>query len=226
MRAALRFGASVLAVSGALLVADAAATLLWQEPLSALVAARGQAELERELGPAAAGPTRRPIGRGELARLARAQTTKMRRGRAVGRIELPTLRRSSVVVEGTDPDSLRRGPGHYPETPLPGSGRTAGVAGHRTTFGAPFRTVDRLRPGDPIEVEMPYGRLTYRVERTRIVSPRALWVVKPVGYDRLVLTACHPLYSAAQRIVVFARLVKATAPQRVAGTAAEPLPSS
>ena len=83
------------------------------------------------------------------------------------------------------------------------------VAGHRTTYGAPFRSVDRLRGGDELVMAMPYGRFTYEVERTRIVAPTALWVTRRVGHDRLVLSACHPLYSAAKRIVVFARLVDA-----------------
>src|SRR5262249_30762658 len=65
-----------------------------------------------------------------------------------------------------------------------------------------------LRKGDSITVTMPYGRFTYTVERRRIVDPNAIWVIDRVGYNRLVLTACHPLYSAAQRIVVFARLVR------------------
>ena len=103
------------------------------------------------------------------------------------------------------------GPGHYPETPLPGARGTVAIAGHRTTYGAPFRRVDRLERGDPIELRMPYGRFTYRVERTRVVAPTATWVTRRVAYDRLVLTACHPLYSAAGRIVVFARLDSAVA---------------
>jgi sortase A len=86
---------------------------------------------------------------------------------------------------------------------------TVGIAGHRTTYGAPFRHVDRLRRGDKVEVDMPYGRFTYEVQRTRIVPPTAIWVTDRVSYDRLVLSACHPLYSAAKRIVVFARLVDA-----------------
>ena len=73
------------------------------------------------------------------------------------------------------------------------------IAGHRTTHGAPFRNIDQLDPGDSIEVEMPYGTFYYRVERTRIVDPTALWVKDKVGYNRLILSACHPLYSAAQR---------------------------
>jgi sortase A len=83
------------------------------------------------------------------------------------------------------------------------------IAGHRTTYGAPFRRVDDLGRGDRIELRMPYGRFVYRVERTRIVPPTEVSVTARVSYDRLVLSACHPLYSAAQRIVVFARLEEA-----------------
>ena len=91
---------------------------------------------------------------------------------------------------------------------VPGAPGTVGIAGHRTTYGAPFRHVDRMRPGDRIEVETAYATITYRVERLRIVPPSATWVVGRRNFDRLVLTACHPLYSAAKRIVVFARLVR------------------
>ncbi len=109
------------------------------------------------------------------------------------------------MVEGTDPGELRSGPGHYPGTALPGAGTTVAIAGHRTTYGAPFRRLDDLERGDVITVRMPYGRVVYRVERTRIVDPDATWVTRPAGREQLVLTACHPLYSAEQRIVVFAR---------------------
>ncbi len=114
-----------------------------------------------------------------------------------------------MFVEGTDTDSLRHGPGHYPANPLPGAPGTVAIAGHRTTYGAPFRKLDKLRKRDEIVVTMPYGRFTYEVERTQIVSPEAVEVTRRVSYDRLVLTACHPLYSAKQRIVVFARQVRA-----------------
>jgi sortase A len=89
------------------------------------------------------------------------------------------------------------------------------IAGHRTTYLAPFRNIDDFKPRDRITLEMPYGRFDYEVERTRIVKPNALWVTKRVAYDRLVLSACHPLYSASERIVVFARLVS-TAPRGAA----------
>jgi sortase A len=104
---------------------------------------------------------------------------------------------------------LRDGPGHYPATSLPGERGTMAIAGHRTTFGAWFRHIDRLTPGDALELDLPYGRFTYRVQRTRIVPPTALWITGNVGYDRLVLSACHPPFSASKRIVVFARLVSA-----------------
>ena len=90
---------------------------------------------------------------------------------------------------------------------MPGLPGTVAIAGHRTTYLAPFRNINELHKGDRIALEMPYANFTYRVQGVRIVSPSEYSVVRRVGYDRLVLTACHPLYSAAQRIVVFARQV-------------------
>lgn len=192
MRAVVRFIASVMMVSGVLLIADAALTVAWQEPVSAVVSEREQAELSE----AYISAPRRVLERRPL------------KGDAIARLDLPSLDRSYYVVEGTDTESLRKGPGHYPDTPLPGERGTAAIAGHRTTYGAPFRTIDQLRRGDPIVVEMPDGTFYYRVERVRIVDDSALWVTDKVAYNRLVLTACHPLYSAAQRVVAFARFVK------------------
>jgi sortase A len=190
MRAVLRFLASVMMVSGALLITDAVVTLVWQEPVSAFVAEREQAALKDALFD----PPERVLRREPL------------EGDAIARMEIPAIGVSEYVVEGTDTGDLRKGPGHYPDTPLPGERGTVAIAGHRTTYGAPFRRVDDLEPGDRIELRMPYGRFTYRVERTRIVEPTELSVTARVAYDRLVLSACHPLYSAAQRIIVFARL--------------------
>ncbi|HZN87608.1 MAG TPA: class E sortase [Thermoleophilaceae bacterium] len=191
MRAVLRFVASVMIVSGTLLIADAAVTLLWQEPVSAFVAERHQGKLET----AYFDPPRRVVRREPL------------EGDAIARIAIPAIGVSEYVIEGTDLGSLRRGPGHYPETPLPGEPGTVAIAGHRTTYGAPFREIDQLDPGDRIVVDMPDGRFVYRVERTVIVDDQDLSVLEPAGYRRLLLSACHPLYSAAQRIIVFARQV-------------------
>lgn len=197
VRVVLRFVASVMMVSGTLLIADAGATLLWQEPVSAYFANQEQGKLKT----AFFDPPRRVIHRMPL------------KGDAIARIEMPSIGVSEYVVEGTDVDSLRKGPGHYPETPLPGDPGTAAIAGHRTTYGAPFRRIDQLRHGQPITLDMPDGRFVYRVERTKIVDDQDLSVLDRVGYRRLVLSACHPLYSAAQRIIVFARFERREAPR-------------
>jgi sortase A len=195
MRAVLRFVASVLMVSGAMLIADAALTLTWQEPVSAFLANRQQTKLKHQL-------TKLPPSAHDLIRF------KPLKGDAIGEIEMPAIHKHAYVVQGDDTDSLRKGPGHYPDTPLPGKRGTVAIAGHRTTHGAPFRHIDSLKPGNRIILAMPYGTFTYRVERTRIVDPNATWIKDKVSYNRLVLSACHPLYSAAQRIVVFARLAR------------------
>jgi sortase A len=206
MRHVLRFVASVMMVSGVLLIGDAAVTLIWQEPISAFVAARQQNALADELDD--------PVRRANVTRALKDPVERsMLRGDAIGRIELPTIDKDYYVVEGTDTGSLRKGPGHYEDTPLPGERGTVGIAGHRTTHGAPFRNIDKLDRGDRVEMEMPYGTFIYRVERTRIVDDSAVEVKEPVGYNRLLLSACHPLYSAAQRIVVFARFVRREAPE-------------
>jgi sortase A len=184
-------------VSGCLLIADAAVTVIWQEPISALLADRQQAALAREL--------ERPSGR---------ERRRPQLGEALGKIVLPSIDRSYYVVEGTRTKDLRKGPGHYADTPLPGERGTVGIAGHRTTHGAPFRNIDSLKPRDPLRLEMLDGTYVYRVEKTRIVPPSEVSVKRRVGYDRLILSACHPLYSAAKRIVVFARFVR-KAPARL-----------
>jgi sortase A len=201
VRHALRFTASVMMVSGSLLIADAAVTLLWQEPISAFLAARQQDALANEL--------EEPGARARVIRALKDPVERKKlKGDAIGRIELPSIDKDYYVVEGTDTGSLRKGPGHYPETPLPGQRGTIGIAGHRTTHGAPFRNIDDLHRGDQVLLEMPYGTFVYSVERTRIVDDSDLSVKRKVSFNRVILTACHPLYSAAQRIVVFARFVR------------------
>jgi sortase A len=216
MRRWLKPISSVLLVVGSLLLIDALVTLVWQEPLSALYSKVEQGKLGDDLAklentePSAT--DRKVLDRlGSLdRRLAYAARVLNRRtddGQPLGRIRMRSIGVDSVVVAGTGTASLRRGPGHYPGTPLPGARGTVAIAGHRTTYGAPFRRLDKLRSGDRISLAMPYGRFDYEVERRRFVPPTATWVTQRVRYDRLVLSACHPLYSAAQRIVVFARLV-------------------
>jgi sortase A len=217
VRSVLRLLSTLLIVSGSLLLADAGATLVWEEPVSSLYARFQQSDLQGQLDRLdKIKPTpveqkalqKLPDPKRRLAFAARSLDRKTDDGDAVGKILIDRIGLSSVVVEGTDAGDLRKGPGHYPGTPLPGQRGTVAIAGHRTTYGAPFRKIDKIKPRDEITVVMPYGRFTYRVERTRIVPPTAVWVTQRVSYDRLILSACHPLYSAAKRIVVFARLIR------------------
>ena len=214
-RRTLRALSTVMIVAGLVLLADAAVTLLWQEPVSAVYARIQQGRLDDRLEQLERAPLapaeqraleRLPDPARQLAFRARALDRRLEPGDPMGRIVMPSIGISEVFVEGTDAGDLRKGPGHYPATPLPGERGTVAIAGHRTTYGAPFRRIDDLGRGDRIELRMPYGRFAYRVERTRIVPPTEVSVTARVAYDRLVLSACHPLYSAARRIVVFARL--------------------
>jgi sortase A len=217
LRRFLRPLSAVLVVIGVLLLADAVTTLVWQEPVSALYSRLQQGKLDDKLakleGTEPTAVDRRVLSRlgtldRRLAYAARALNRRTDDGQPLGRIRIASIGVSSVVVAGTDTASLRLGPGHYPGTPLPGARGTVAIAGHRTTYGAPFRKLDKLGRGDRIEVRMPYGTFVYRVEQRRIVAPTALWVTRRASYDRLILSACHPLYSAARRIVVFARLIE------------------
>jgi sortase A len=220
VRRALRALSSVMIVVGVILLIDAGVTLLWQEPVSAVYAHLQQNALDGDLSELEQAPLapaeqraldKIPDPERKLTFRARALQRRLDDGDAMGRIVMPTIGVSDVFVEGTGAGDLRKGPGHYPETPLPGEHGTVAIAGHRTTYGAPFRNVDDLERGDRIELRMPYGRFTYRVERTRIVPPTETSVIDRVDHDQLVLSACHPLYSAAKRIIVFARLETAEA---------------
>ncbi|HEY8582050.1 MAG TPA: class E sortase [Capillimicrobium sp.] len=227
MRGFLRWLATVLMIAGVLLIVDAIIAVTWQEPVSAFLAQRSQDQLEGDLDALAEkAPTpleqraleSLPTEGKRLRYLARRAREGLEPGDAIGRISLPSLDRRYVMVNGVSLADLRRGPGVYDDTELPGEGGTVGVAGHRTTYGAPFRDIDDLEPGDRIELQMPYGDFTYVVQRSEIVEPTDLSVIDDVGYERLVLTACHPLYSAAQRIVVYARLAEAVPTRRISDT--------
>jgi sortase A len=224
MRRALRGLSSVLIATGVLLVLDAVLTVVWQEPVTAIYAKVHQNELGgdlEKLNKAPLSPSDRSVltvlhsDQQRIAFLARSMRRHAHDGQAIGRLRIPHIHASYVMVQGTDAASLRKGPGHYPATPFPGMPGTVAVAGHRTTYLAPFNKLDKLRKGDEVRLEMPYAVVTYRVEQTRIVKPTAVWVTKRVGYDRLVMTACHPKYSAAKRIVVFARQVSSVLSARI-----------
>jgi sortase A len=214
-----RVAAVTLVVAGCLLITDGVVTAVWQEPLSGLIAARAQHGLRQqllhqeqpELGapqPAGSPLSRHGVSlRSRVATMARRAYRNPRRGSAFGELIVPRLRLDRVVVFGSDEASLRKGPGLMMQSQLPGFGGTTVVAGHRTTYLAPFRNIDQLRRGSAITLKLAYGTFSYRVEGSRIVSPRAVRLLRPVDHERLMLSACHPLFSASHRIVVFARLV-------------------
>jgi sortase A len=205
----------VLIISGALLLADAAATLLWQEPLTAVIATIKRDGVDKRFLSYCRAPlsqlqvralTTLKSQQERIAYLARQERKQVKTGEAIGVLQMPRLGATYTVVQGTDESSLQKGPGHYPETPFPGLGDTVAIAGHRTTYLAPFRNINQLRPGDRIVLTMRYAQFIYKVQYNRIVQPTAWWVTHNVGYERLVLSACNPLYSAAQRIVTFTRV--------------------
>jgi sortase A len=208
--------ALALIVMSVIVLAEAGITLLWQEPLSYVYAKPEQNELAGRLDDIEAKYRRADRRREstqvrrspltlseEAARLARSTNA----GEPLGRIRMPAIGLETVMVEDASSASLQKGPAHYAGTPLPGQPGTVGIAGHRTTYQAPFHDIDNLERGDRVVVRMPYGVFRYRIEGSNVVSPDNVQVLKRVDHDRLTMTACHPLYSASERIAVFARLV-------------------
>ena len=134
-------------------------------------------------------------------------------GDAVALLRIPKLGLEKAVVEGVGTEDLKKAPGHYPDTPLPGENGNSSIAGHRTTYGAPFGELDKLEKADPILVQTQAGSFRYEVDHLRVVDPSEAWVLDDAGDDRLTLTTCHPKFSAAQRLIVVAKL---TSPEAVA----------
>ncbi len=135
------------------------------------------------------------------------------RGGGIGRIEIPAIGVNWIFLEGVGLDVLANGPGHYEGTPLPGQVGNAAIAGHRTTYGQPFHNLDQVGEGDRIIVTYINGsRFTYSYLTTHIVTPDRTDVLEYKFDNRITLTACHPKYSAAERIVVVGELLERAAP--------------
>src|SRR5882757_1060263 len=224
MRRFAHIASIALITAGLLVVVDVGITLAYQEPLSSIYSSIKQSEkvdqlksLEAEFLTAedtkeiqqATEQTDPEALHQDFARLGERLVDESKPGDALGRIEAPDMNGLNMVfVQGTDESSLELGPGHYPETAMPGQGKTIAIAGHRTTYLAPFRHIDSMKQGDEITLKMPYGTFVYAVQKTEIVDPSDVGVIHETGYERLVLSACNPLYSAAERFIVFARLVR------------------
>jgi len=218
---------TVLIVGGLLVLAYAAAVLFWRDPVTDLYNRyeqnRLESALEREFEAWDAGPPP-AVAEAEVdeeneatqprpvvltARDARRFLRGLEQGQAFGRIHIPRIGVEAVVVHGTRWGAdLSRGPGHYERTTVPGLGKTVGIAGHRTTFGAPFRKIDKIKVGDEITLEMPYATFRYRVFQHEIVDEKDWSVIRNRGFDTLMLSACHPLYGSSERWIVYARLAE------------------
>jgi sortase A len=219
MSRALAIASVTLVTAGLVVVTDVAVTLAWKEPLSSIYGAFKQAGLDDDVTaledsfPEVSGPTEEELRR-DARRLARRLEAEAGQGEGIGRLRIPAIGADYAMVEGTYEDALKQGPGHYSATGLPGAGTTVGIAGHRTTYQAPFREIVDLEGGDEVILEMPYATLTYSVDDARVVAPSQVGIVRERKHERLVLTACHPLYSDSERYAVFADLEEVAEPVR------------
>lgn len=147
-------------------------------------------------------------------RLVSREATRYRKtlgeGDPLGRLRIPRLGLNIITVNGTEDASLRKGPGRYagPHSFVPGEGQLVYIAGHRTTYLAPFSHIDRLRAGDHVTLELPYATFDYVVYRHIIVPADDLAVLRSHGREVLALQACHPRFFATHRYIAYARLVR------------------
>jgi sortase A len=223
-----RLGLALIAC-GALVLVWAGVVWQWQDPFTALYTMYRQDQLSHayerrshqfELShppPVQAGGTRAKPKTPESAEAAlraeegtvridaREYRLASREGTPLGKIVVPRLGLNMIFVNGTSESSLEQGPGRDLETFMPGENRLVYLAGHRTTFLAPFSHIDALRPGDKITLELPYATFVYAVTRHVIVPADDLAVLRPGRHELLALQACHPRFFASHRYIVYAR---------------------
>jgi sortase A len=209
MRRSARILGTIMIVAGVGSLAWAVTVWQWQDPLTAALNYREQ----RSLGQAFDRRLHAPAGWTAASTTAQTKNAAVRwrkgskRGDAVARLRIPSLGLSAVVVNGTDHDSLQRGPGRYLGSAMPGEGELVYVAGHRTTYGAPFSRIDRLKKGDRVFLELPYGTFEYAITGSRIVPSTETSVLKSKGFEQLALQACHPRFFASHRYIAYAKPV-------------------
>jgi len=214
MRRSLRVLGTLLVVAGALTLVWAFAVWQWQDPFTALYTKWRQHQLTSQyekrvhvytspISHASPAAERRSV-----AREARRYRLASKPGEAIGRIRVPRMGVNMILVNGTDHDSLKKGPGRDGRTFMPGENRLVYIAGHRTTYLAPFSHIDSLRTGDRVTLEVPYGTFIYAVTRHRIVKATDLSVLKSPRHELVELQACHPRFFASHRYIAYARLVR------------------
>jgi sortase A len=189
----------------------------WQDPFTALYTHWKQHQLAKSYDKRFA--NYRPLQRLDrsattaatmrsIAREARRYRRESHRGEAIGRIEVPHLGVNMILVNGTDHDTLKKGPGRDLRTYMPGEGQLIYIAGHRTTYLAPFAHIEKLRPGDWVTLKVPYGTFKYRIFRHVIVGSDDLAVLRSHGREVVALQACHPRFFASHRYIAYGRLVR------------------
>jgi sortase A len=214
VKKAARIFGSLLIVAGVLTLAWVIVVWRWQDPFTALYTHFQQARLSStyEKRAAAFRPRVAHVAdlvsvEREVASEARTYRRTLRPGDPVGRLHIGRIGLNMIVVQGTDHETLKKGPGHYLGSALPGEGHLIYIAGHRTTYLAPFAAINNIRVGDYITFELPYGTFTYRATRHYIVTADAVAMLRDHGAELLRLQACHPRFFATHRYLVDAKLV-------------------
>ena len=220
MRRSARITGTVLMAVGVLAIAWTVLVWRWQDPFTALYTHYQQHQLASSYehllatfpAPHYAAGASLAEARVEVRDAALAFRRGAKPGTAIGRIRIPRLGLNMVFVNGTDHDTLKKGPGRYLGSYMPGEGQLVYVAGHRTTYLAPFSHIDALRPGDRVTLSMPYGTFEYAITRHVIVKADDLAVLRSHGRELLALQACHPRFFATHRYIAYARLVRFALP--------------
>jgi sortase A len=211
MRRSLRILGSVLIAAGVLGLIWVVVVWRWEDPFTALYTHWQQQKLSHQLDHELAVykpiRTREGTERADVAAEAARFRRETRPGEAIGRIVIGRLGLNMVLVDGTDEESLKKGPGRDLRTYMPGQHRLVYIAGHRTTYLAPFSHIDSIRTGDYIRLEMPYATFVYRAMRHQIVPADDLAVLNSPRHEVLILQACHPRFFATHRYLVYASLV-------------------
>jgi sortase A len=227
-----RIAGTALLVAGLAMLVWVVVVWRWQDPFTALYTHWKQHQLsqsyERRFAHYRPARLQRTGGsrastRKTIAKEARRYRLHSERGQAIGRIRVPHLHVSMILVNGTDQDSLTKGPGRDRRAYMPGEGQMVYIAGHRTTYLAPFAHIERLRAGDAVTLEVPYATFRYRVFKHRIVDASDLSVLRSHGREVVELQACHPRFFASQRYIAYARLVRV---EPRGGSAFEPPPAA
>jgi sortase A len=216
MRRGARILGLLLIVAGVLLLAWVVVVWRWQDPFTAIYTHIQQNRLAHRYDKRLASfPRRVPHGDTDaIARQVAAEAAAYRRtlqtGDPVGRLTIGRIGLHMIVVQGTDDETLKKGPGHYEASYLPGQGQLIYVAGHRTTYLAPFADINDIRVGDYVTFSVPYGTFAYRVFRHYIVPADQVSILRSAGREVLRLQACHPRFFATHRYIVDAKLVSVT----------------